>query len=150
MSKTKQMMVTSYGYNDNDPPSADIAYPRSEGNPTRHDRATEGKGTYDDPITFATSADELAIGTLIYVPHLRKYFIMEDDCVECDSDSSDQQQYHVDLWMGPSHESDGAALSACEDRITRDSAEVIVDPSPDLPVDTAPLFANDTCSAQMH
>ena len=75
MSKSIRMMVTSYGFNDNDPPSADIAYPRSEGNPTRHDRATEGKGTHDDPITFATSSDELPIGTLIYVPHVRKYFI---------------------------------------------------------------------------
>jgi len=150
MSKSIRMMVTSYGFNDNDPPSADIAYPRSEGNPTRHDRATEGKGTHDDPITFATSSDELPIGTLIYVPHVRKYFIMDDDCVPCDSDWADRQQYHVDLWMGPGHESDDSALSDCEDRITRDSAEVIVDPSPDLPVDTTPLFANDNCSARLH
>ena len=81
---------------------------------------------------------------------MRKYFIMEDDCVPCDSDWADRQQYHVDLWMGPGHESDDSALSDCEDRITRDSAEVIVDPSPDLPVDTTPLFANDNCSARLH
>jgi hypothetical protein len=28
MSRSIRMMVTFYGFNDNDPPSADIAYPR--------------------------------------------------------------------------------------------------------------------------
>jgi hypothetical protein len=38
MSRTIRMMVTSYGYNDNTPPSAEIAYPRLGGYPTRHDK----------------------------------------------------------------------------------------------------------------
>ncbi|CAF1424684.1 unnamed protein product [Adineta ricciae] len=78
--RTISMRVTSYGWNDNDPPSAEIAYPKSGGYPTKHNSATEGRGTYEDPITFATDERELDIGTMIYVPFLRKYFVMEDRC----------------------------------------------------------------------
>jgi hypothetical protein len=66
--------------------------------------ATEGTGTYDDPITAASSADTdpqnvtsanprhtfesfggatLTPGTMIYNPEVQKYFIMEDSCIEC-------------------------------------------------------------------
>lgn len=54
-----------------------------------HEIATEGKGTFDDPNTFATAARdagspaEFAPGTRIYVPEVRKYFVMEDQCYEC-------------------------------------------------------------------
>jgi hypothetical protein len=147
--QTISMYVTSYGFNDNDPPSADIAYSKSEGNPTLHDVATEGSGTYDDPITFATSKDELEVGARVYVPHLRKYFIMEDDCAECDQDWQNGQRYHIDLWMGPSHSSPDSLLD-CEDKITRASAPVIVNPDPGLPVETTPLFSNGQCTARLY
>lgn len=74
------MRVTSYGWNDNDPPSAEIAYPKSDGYPTKDNSATEGQGTYKDPITFATDKRDIDIGTMVYDPFLRKYFIMEDLC----------------------------------------------------------------------
>ena len=66
--------------------------------------ATEHSGTYDDPITAASSADTdpqnptganpmhkfesfggatLTPGTIIYNPEVQKYFIMEDSCIEC-------------------------------------------------------------------
>jgi len=89
---------TSYGYNDNDDGNygtAQIAYPQI------HSIATEDLGTYSQPVTFATDQNEFAPGTIIYVPHLEKYFIMEDGCVECTSDWNNRI-YHVDLWMGPS------------------------------------------------
>ena len=57
------MYVTSYGYDDNTPPSAQIAYPKSDGWPTIHNRATEGPGTWDSPITFATDLHEYYPGT---------------------------------------------------------------------------------------
>jgi len=50
-------LVTGYGYNDNSPPSAQIAYP------VKHKLATEGSGTYNDPITFASVKSEFAPGT---------------------------------------------------------------------------------------
>jgi len=149
-SKTLNAYVTSYGDNDNSPPSADIAYPKNGGYPTLHNLATEGKGTYSDPITFATDKSEIGIGTRIYVPFLEKYFIMEDDCAECDSDWSGSHKYHVDLWMGPQHPSNATALYNCEDSITRDSTRIIVKPASNLTVDTTPLFKNNKCTAVQH
>jgi 3D (Asp-Asp-Asp) domain-containing protein len=148
-SKSIKMYVTSYGYDDNSPPSADIAYPKSDGYPTLHNKAYEGKGTYSDPITFATDASEFAPGTRLYVPFLEKYFIMEDDCAECDSDWQ-SHSYHIDLWMGPESSSSSSALYACEDKITKDSASVTTSPATTLTVDTTPLFSNNKCTAKLH
>lgn len=148
-SQTITSIVTSYGWDDNDPPSAQISYPKDDGYPTKHNSATEGRGTYDDPVTFATDKRELAIGTMIYIPFLQKYFIMEDDCGAAHGDW-DRGHYHVDLWMGPQHESDQGKLNACEDKITRSAQSVIVNPTQDLPVDTTPLFTNNQCTARMH
>jgi hypothetical protein len=148
-SQTLQVNVTSYGYNDNDNGSgsygtAVIAYPQI------HSLATEGSGSYDDPVTFATDENEFAPGTIIYVPHLQKYFIMEDGCVECTSDWNNGV-YHVDLWMGPN---DGMqpepALDDCEALVTRDNADIVVNPDPGLPVDTTPMFAGGQCTAVLH
>src|SRR5581483_7096872 len=148
-SKTINMFVTSYGFNDNSPPSADIAFPKSDGNPTLHNKATEGKGTYSDPITFATDQHELKPGSRVYVPFLEKYFIMEDECVECDNDWANHK-YHIDLSMGPQHSSNANALFNCEDSITRDSTAVITSPATNLTVDTTPLFSNNKCTAHTH
>eukprot|EP01120_Amphizonella_sp_Union-15-10_P000434 TRINITY_DN1042_c0_g2_i1.p1 TRINITY_DN1042_c0_g2~~TRINITY_DN1042_c0_g2_i1.p1 ORF type:complete len:195 (-),score=43.46 TRINITY_DN1042_c0_g2_i1:36-554(-) len=145
-----EMYVTSYGYDDNDPPSAQIAYPKNAGYPTLHNLATETKGMYDDPITFASDKEELRIGIRIYVPFLRKYFIMEDDCAECDSDWESRRKYHVDLWMGPQSASNSNDLNNCEDKITRSSAQVIISPPSNLPVDTTPLFTNNQCTARIY
>ncbi len=70
----------------------------------KHTIATEGTGTYNDPITAAASADTdpasptaanpvhkfesyggvtLTPGTIIYNPMVQKYYIMEDSCIEC-------------------------------------------------------------------
>src|SRR3954454_20637602 len=76
---TEQTFLTFYGWWDNTPPGGDIAYPQI------HSTAG-GKGTYDDPITFATSTAELKAGTKVWVPRVRKYFIMEDGCDECSDD----------------------------------------------------------------
>lgn len=84
-STTRNFLVTLYGWPDNSPPGNDIAYPESDGNPTIHN-AAGGTGTYANPITYATDKAELPIGTIVYYPYLHRYFIMEDDCVECDED----------------------------------------------------------------
>jgi 3D (Asp-Asp-Asp) domain-containing protein len=149
-SKTVTMYVTSYGYDDNSPPSADIAYPKSDGYPTKHNEATEGKGTYSDPVTFATDKSEIPVGSIVYVPFLEKYFVMEDDCAECDSDWSNSHKYHIDLWMGPQAVSNSNDLYACEDKITKDATSVILSPATNLTVDTTPLFKNNTCTAHLY
>src|SRR4051794_3977119 len=68
---TQQTFLTFYGWYDNTPPGGEISYPQI------HDTAG-GKGTYADPITFATSTAELKAGTKVWVPRVKKYFIMED------------------------------------------------------------------------
>ncbi|NUO55526.1 MAG: carbohydrate-binding protein, partial [Hamadaea sp.] len=45
---TQQTFITFYGWYDNTPPGGDIAYPQI------HSTAG-GKGTYADPITFASA-----------------------------------------------------------------------------------------------
>src|ERR1700753_2793166 len=76
---TEQAFITMYGWYDNTPPSDSISYPKLH-------KTAGGTGTYADPITYASDKAETPAGTKIYVPRLQKYFIMEDDCEECDAD----------------------------------------------------------------
>ncbi len=159
--------ITWYGFNDNscqiesEHNCNTIAYPKSDGYPVLHDIATEGTGTYSDPSTFATAADdsgknaEFAPGTIIYVPEVRKYFIMEDQCYECGQEWSAQKSYHVDLWMGPSYGSNNDSLMSCEDQLTLGEAyhgtgQIVINPPSNLAVDTTPLFTNDQCTAKTY
>jgi hypothetical protein len=114
--------ISWYGFNDNSCTTEnvhgcnDIAYgaplstkgeygaPYPNAGNITHTTATEGTGTYEDPITAAASADAdpakpttanprhkfaaaggvtLTPGTIIYNPEVQKYFIMEDSCIEC-------------------------------------------------------------------
>ncbi|NUT08559.1 MAG: carbohydrate-binding protein [Hamadaea sp.] len=146
---TQQTFITFYGWYDNTPPGGDIAYPQI------HSTAG-GKGTYADPITFASATAELPAGKRIYVPRVKKYFIMEDSCQECEADWSGQGPNggpglrHVDLWLGGEG---GSAFDAidCEDALTHYNADgtpvlepVIVDPSSSEVYDSTPLFNTST------
>lgn len=151
--------ATWYGYNDNSGEtedqhgSADIAYPKSDGYPTLHNHATEGKGTYSDPVTFATPDKDLSvfpIGSIIYVPFVRKYFIMEDECGDDDPDGC-QHGTHVDLWMGPASASNGTKLDDCEDSATSDSTtKVVINPASTLTVDTTTMFKSNKCTIHLY
>ena len=118
---TQQTFLTFYGWYDNTPPGGDISYPRL------HDTAG-GTGTFADPITFATSSAELSPGTKVWVPRVRKYFIMEDSCQECGADWSGHGPNggpglrHIDLWLGGRG---GNAMDAidCEDALTHYNAD---------------------------
>jgi hypothetical protein len=134
--QTQKFNVTLYGAKDNDPPgSTEIAYPKVH-------RKAGGTGTFADPITFATSKDELAIGTVIYYPYLKRYFVMEDQCVECEADWR-KHVPHIDLWAGASTD---AGIVACENSLTQDGqTPVVVNPSANLPVVTTPLYDGKRC-----
>jgi len=157
-SQTIQMYATSYGYADNDDGqghfgTAVIAYPKSDGNPTLHNIATEGTGTYNDPITFAATVKDISagvfpVGSIIYAAYLQKYFILEDQCADCGNDLQGMQ-YHIDFWMGPSSTSDKTALDNCESNITRNT-NIMLKPPANLAVDTTPLFQNNQCTAHIH
>jgi hypothetical protein len=130
--------LTFYGFDDNDDGrghygTAVIAYPKL------HDVATEDLGTFERPATFATEKHYLAPGSVIYVPRLRKYWIMEDGCVEC-SDDWKKGIKHIDLYIG-GHKLGGKALIDREEELTLDGPELIIlDPPSHLPVDQTPLF----------
>lgn len=140
---TQSVYATFYGWADNSPPGAAIAYPKGGGYPTIHETAG-GAGTYADPITFATDKAELAIGTLLYVPFIQKYAIMEDDCAECDSDWTTAHKWHIDLWMNSNGTESASSLTSCEDQWTRASTSVEINPPADRVVATNPLFAPST------
>ncbi|WP_370947071.1 ricin-type beta-trefoil lectin domain protein [Amycolatopsis sp. cg5] len=146
---TQQTFLTFYGWWDNTPPGGDISYPKI------HDTAG-GKGTYADPITFATSTSELKAGTKVWVPRVRKYFIMEDSCEECSQDwnghgpNGGPKLRHIDLWLGGKG---GSAFNAidCEDALTHYNSDgtpvmepVVVDPSPNEAYDSTPIFNTGT------
>ena len=66
------------------------------------------------PIAAAPSA--IKHGTLLYIPHYKKYFIMDDECEECEQDWKKDKTYHMDLCLGPTHMSHTyTRLVACED-----------------------------------
>jgi hypothetical protein len=145
-SSPTNFLVTLYGWPDNSPPGGDIAYPVIH-------KSAGGTGTYSDPITAASDKSELPVGTKIYVPFLHRYFILEDDCTECDEDwtghgpDGGPRLHHVDLWVGGQDAHSSKAVISCEDNLTKSSASVIVDPPSSEPVDTTPLFdsSQDAC-----
>jgi hypothetical protein len=167
MKTINDVFITWYGFNDNSCQIETmhncntIAYAKMDDYPTKHDQATEGTGTYDDPITFATAADdagtsgEFLPGTILYLPFLKKYFIMEDQCAECITDWKDGF-YRVDMWMGPTvSQADPASLYDCENALTRGSdhagtGTIIVNPDPTLPVDTHPIFKDGACTDHLY
>ncbi|MGW4525752.1 discoidin domain-containing protein [Amycolatopsis sp. NPDC004378] len=146
---TQPTFLTFYGWWDNTPPGGDISYPQI------HDTAG-GKGTFADPITFATSSNELKPGTKVWVPRVKKYFIMEDGCDECSQDWNGKGPNggpglrHIDLWLGGKG---GSAFDAidCEDALTHYNPDntpvmepVVVDPPSDEPFDATPIFNTST------
>jgi hypothetical protein len=138
--------VTFYGWDDNSPPGNGISYPQNGGYPTVHD-AAGGTGTYADPVTFATDQAEFAPGTILYVPYIQKYVVMEDDCAQCDTDWA-SGAYHIDIWMNSDGTEDPQQLTNCADAWTRASTPITVNPPQNLPVSTTPLFDPSTNACQ--
>jgi 3D (Asp-Asp-Asp) domain-containing protein len=133
------VFVTFYGAADNDPPgSTEIAHPND-----RHQEAG-GSGTYADPLSLAADPRAIPVGTRVYYPPLRKYFVMEDDCAQCITDWRSSRRPHIDLWTG---DFQGSALLACENALTPDGLVAVeVNPPPGRPVDARPLFNGRGCT----
>jgi hypothetical protein len=138
--KTLSTLVTYYAAYDNDPPgSRAIAYPNA-----RHPEAG-GTGTFDDPLTLATDPRELAVGTVVYYPAVRKYFVMEDLCASCVQEWDAGRTFHIDLWSGAATDS---GVTACQEALTPDGRVTVeLDPPPGRPVDTAPFYEDGVCLA---
>ena len=132
ISRNVSFRTTWYGAKDNCPPGGSIAYP------TIH-QVAGGTGTYDDPITFAGVKEREEPGTIYYISNWKKYFIMEDDCEECDDEWRKSRTFHIDLWMGPDTCSPGPFLIECENELTGYHT-VTIEPVATLPVDRELIF----------
>ncbi len=132
--------LSFYGWGD-DSNSTHIAYPRSASPGARHEQAG-GTGTWRDPITFAADATEFPVGTLIWVPSVRKYFVMEDDCQACGNAWRNDGHRKVELWTGTANAGNVAAEEDCETLLTPQdgSGRIVVAPPPNEPVSKEPLF----------
>jgi hypothetical protein len=146
---TEQTFLTFYGWWDNTPPGGVISYPQIH-------QTAGGTGTYADPITFATDSGEQPPGTIVYVPRVGKYFIMEDSCQECSADwtghgpNGGPNLRHLDLWLGGQGGSAFAAIE-CEDALTNYNSDgtpsmesVIVNPPSNETVTSEPIFNTGT------
>jgi hypothetical protein len=157
--------MTFYGYFDNSPPGTAIAHP------VLHAHAG-GVGTFADPITFAVAPEvqkSVPPGTIMYIPSLQKYFIMEDDCTDsgpggvavqgqgCDGELLSGKN-EFDLWIDGDPKTNavdnpGAGtgntdknMTSCEDKLTTSKVTVIMNASDGKAVDTTPMLVNGKCS----
>lgn len=134
-----KVYITFYAAYDNDPAgSRDIAYP---GPAPRH-RQAGGTGSYADPLTLAGVKAWLPVGTIVYVPSLRKYYVMEDQCASAGRAWTQRRFHWVDLYMSSSVNS---RVVTAEEEATWDEAEnrlIILNPSPDYPTDLTPLYTD--------
>ena len=154
--------TTGYTWFDNTPPGSTAI-----SHPVLHSRAG-GTGTYADPITMAvghsleTGEDVLdyPAGTRFYLPHVRRYFIVEDTCGDgatpqdrgCRDLASAPSgaRTWLDLYVGGAAGDDEAAVQACAGKVTDGDTElheVIKDPASTHPVVPGPLFGDGRCTA---
>jgi 3D (Asp-Asp-Asp) domain-containing protein len=129
--------ITFYGWNDNDPPGTDIAYPKSDYPASVHNSAG-GSGSFNDPVSFASDPKLFPVGTIIYVPYLKKYAVMEDYCATCVRDNN-QGKKHIDIWAG-GNGSNEAKLIACEEDWTRESENILLNSQNGMEVNLTPIF----------
>jgi hypothetical protein len=162
--------TTGYSYWDNTPPgSSTIAYARSDKYQTLHTVAG-GTGTYADPITVAVGwakigeaeVPDYPPGTRIYIPNVRRYFIVEDLCGDYNDDGVLPQnkpchtpeqwarnlgaKVQIDLWIdGESGTADSTV--DCMSAITGEGPHLaIFNPAPDYVVVPGSLFSNGKCT----
>jgi len=134
--KTITARLTGFSRQDNTPPgSADIRCGQI------HKKAG-GVGTYTDPITAAVPGRggkgmETPAGTRLYVPDLKRYFIVED------SGATKGSTTHFDLWVGGKGFSKSAS-DKCMNQLTG-NATVIINPGPGKPVTVGPLTGSNGC-----
>jgi hypothetical protein len=153
--------TTGYTWFDNTPAgSGRISHPMV------HSRAG-GTGTFDDPVTMAVGHSlasghdvlDFSAGTRFYLPHVRRYFVVEDSC----GDGATPQSHGchnvstapagarrwVDLYVGGGVDDDKAAVQRCAGRVTdgdRALHIMVADPDPGYLVVKGPLFQHGECT----
>lgn len=140
----KDVFVTAYTWFDNTPPGSTAI-----SHPILH-KAAGGTGTYADPVTIAvghsreTGDDVLDIpaGTRIYLPDVRRYFIVEDTCGDgpapedgpchTGAEKYGHAKLWIDMWIGGKGEPQSFVRS-CARKVTGIST-AIFDPPDGYPV----------------
>lgn len=162
----KTAYTTGYTWFDNTPRgSAEIS------NPILHKQAG-GTGTYEDPITIAVGHSivtrngkrvdvlDYPAGTRMYVPNVRRYFIVEDSCGDgptpqnggCHSlrKAPKGATTWVDLYIGGGRHDSYDAVQNCASHVTDEDGHqlhwLIVNPKPGYKVVKGPLFQNGKCT----
>lgn len=77
---TIDVHVTGYGWPDNDDGGNTKQDTDAIAHPRGGRQSAGGEGTYDNPITVAAKKGAFPPFTKFYVPHLKRYFLLEDDC----------------------------------------------------------------------
>ena len=138
--------ISIYGFDDNDDGSGNFGV-ATISNPVIHQIATESTGTYESPSTFASDSlfRVFNVGDIIYIPKFRKYYILEDTCVECTTDQT-MGNVHIDLYIGGNTKLEGQTLLDCEDRLDTGGFNTIIihNPPSNLPVNTVVLYDETT------
>lgn len=145
--------VTAYTYWDNTPAgSADISHP------ILHNKAG-GMGTYADPITIAVGHSitggkdilDYPAGTRMYIPTVRRYFIVEDTCGDGNTPqngpchSGYQGNPWIDIWID-GNSGTKSSTNTCAENLT-DVHAVIINPASSYAVVSGPVF-NGSCASQ--
>jgi hypothetical protein len=135
---TFKAYITGYSWYDNDPPgSAAIA------NPSSGRTSAGGLGTFTNPITVAAHEGYWPVHTKFYVPNLRKYFLVEDECGGCTQIPAGATAW-LDVWVD-GRTSGETASNSCMGKLTRVSV-VVRNPPANLKVEsTNPISHNGTC-----
>ncbi|KAL8677364.1 MAG: hypothetical protein Q9186_006199 [Xanthomendoza sp. 1 TL-2023] len=140
-SSQDNVLITFFGYPDNDPPGAGIAYPQCGRS------LAGGTGTYDDPISFATAANgDFTPCDIVYLPWVKKYARFEDSCAKCGEDWDSSRRYHIDLWTGSTTVNGGDLQIDCENILPGGHKSIVRNPPNAFETDTTPFFANGNCN----
>lgn len=131
--KVTKVTHTFYGPGDNDPAGSNaIAYDCGRG------FKAGGRGTYANPLTFASAPGEFDKCEIIYDPYLHKYLRFEDTCAKCTSDwNGSPRVNHIDVWIGGALKNMGPGQTQCENALTpaEKSQTIVRQPAKDLVVD---------------
>ncbi len=150
----KTAYMTGYAFYDNTPSGDEIS------DPVVHARAG-GTGTYRDPITVAVGhaivggQDKLDYprGTRVYVPNVRRYFVVEDTCGDgpqpqngpCHAGRPRGTTVWIDLWVD-GRDSTPPSVDSCMAAITRGPGTIVFNPRSNYAVSRGPLIKHGRCT----
>jgi hypothetical protein len=123
-------------------------------------RTAGGSGTFEDPITLAVGHDKSSgrsvldwpAGTRFYVPAFSRYLIVEDTCGDggspengaCHTGYPSSASTWLDIWVD-GRDAGESESSRCAGAVTG-VTQVIVNPTPGLPVQVGPLSSGGRCA----